>query len=71
MLSSQGGEKHERDLTTESDKGSSGSSKAGSPAQTVIQPLCGCSLLSQSPVVVFTCPKCMKAALRAMELLDA
>ena len=70
MLSSQGGEEHERDFTAESDKGSSRSSKEGLAPQIVIQPLCGCSLLSQSPVVVYTCPKCMSVALRSMEALN-
>ncbi len=35
----------------------------------VVQPLCACAFLSVSPVVVYTCPKCMGPALRSLEEL--
>ena len=65
MLKPQGGEEHEREDGIDSGR------EATSPGE-VVQPLCGCSLLSQSPVVVYSCPKCVGVAFRAMkEMLDA
>ena len=34
-----------------------------------VQALCDCSLRSEAPVVVYTCPKCIAPVLRALEEL--
>ena len=69
MLDSQGGEEHE--LHTKTDRSSEGASqevRSSVSEITVIRPLCVCSADS-SEFVVYTCPRCLKVALRAMEAL--
>ncbi len=66
MLNSLGGGEHER--TSRSD---SVSEAEASDRQIALQPLCDCRS-SSSAFVVYTCPKCMNVALRAMkELINA
>ncbi len=54
-------EKHERPKETDRR-----SEARTDPSREVVQPLCDCSS-SSSSFVVFTCPKCMGVALRALE----
>ena len=67
MLDSQGERDYE--VGTASDQSSSSPRGEGAAAerQTVIQPLCGCSVRTESPVVVYTCPVCMGVAMRAIK----
>ncbi len=60
MLDSQGEET--RDAAERPDRSSEGAREKN----IVVQPLCDCSS-SSSSFVVFTCPKCMGVALRALE----
>ncbi len=66
MRDSLGGGEHER-----AGKSDSVSASETSDRQIALQPLCDCRS-SSSAFVVYTCPKCMNVALRAMkELINA
>ena len=63
MLDSQGEETRDAQETRELQ----GAREKGVPHSTLtVQPLCDCASTSSS-FVVFTCPKCMGVALRALE----